>query len=458
MFDFKNIDASLILEHVSGAIAIDMAGVIVYINEKSAIYHNIRIEQALGQKVQEVLPHTKMLDGLKLTKPESVFYNSPNGVSVCIQSPLYQNGQQIGLLEYDAVRGSELQNDFTDSYILFLEEEISHLRHVIKDTHDTKYSAAHIWGGSPVVLKLKEKIANAASSQYPVLIEGEAGTGKELAANAIHEASGRRNKNFVRIHYAELTKDNEEAELFGSEENSSISTVKDVRKGKLELASQGTLFIDEIDKFPYALQASLYHTLSKGALSRVGGEKKIPIDVKLIASTNQNLGELVKEGRFHERLLKKLAITEIHVPALRYRLDDLPDMTSHIIEELNTQLGTRVQSVSKVVLNEFRRYPWPGNVKELSSVIEQAMHNTKKGILELEDFDFKNGIFGGKSYTIYDSDVDYNLIEEAKRRAEREMITAALKKFNNNKSKTAAYLEIARPLLYQKMERLGIKR
>lgn len=458
MFDFHNSDADLLLEHVSGAIAIDMVGVIVYINEKSAVNHHIKKEQALGKNVQDIFPHTKMMDGLTLTKPESVFYNSPIGVSVCIQTPLYKDGQKIGLLEYDAVRGSELQNDFTDSYILFLEEEISHLRHVIKDMHGTKYSVDHIWGGSPMVVKLKEEIASAAVSDYPVLIDGEAGTGKELVANAIHEASARRRKNFVRIHYAEMVRGKEEAELFGSEESGGIGSVKDVRKGKLEIASQGTLFIDEIDKFPYALQSKIYQALGRGELSRVGGVKKIPVDIKLVASTNQNLGEFVKEGRFHEELLNKLNAKRIHMPALRHRLEDLPDMTSHIIAELNARLGARVQSVSKVVLDEFRRYPWPGNVRELSNVIEQAMRGTRKGILELEDFEFKNGIFGGKSYTIYDSDVDYNLIEEAKRRAEREMITAALKKFNNNKSKTAAYLEIARPLLYQKMERLGIRR
>ncbi len=453
-----NNNYELMLEHVSGAMAIDMFGSITFISEKTANRLNSSKEDVVGKKVKEVVPHTKMMEGLRIKNPEAIFYNGPEGISICIQTPLYKNGIQVGLLEYDAVRGSELQNDFTDSYILFLEEEISHLKHELRSIHGTKYSIETISGISPAVLKLKEDIKAAAKSNYPVLIVGEGGTGKELAANAIHNLSERQNKQFVKIDYADFDPDAAESELFGHETMTGISAVKDVRKGKFEIANGATLFIDNIQRFPYALQEKIYKVLQKGEITRVGSYKPIGIDVKIVAATDQDLRELVKEGRFHEELLKKLTAMELYTPALRSRLEDLPALTDHLVGWINKDLGTKVTNINPVVLEEFKQYPWPGNVRELHDVIEQAVRNAESGRLELEDFEFRNGIFGSKSYTLYDADVDHNLIEEAKRKAEREMITMALKKFNNNKSKTAEFLEIARPLLYQKMERLGIKR
>jgi len=244
-----------------------------------------------------------------------------------------------------------------------------------------------------------------------------------------------------------------ESEFFGYETGAFTGAKKGGKKGKFELADRGTLFIDEICQLPLALQPKLLRALQEREIDRIGGQGSIPVNVRIIVATNEDLSELVKAGRFREDLYYRLNVFNIDVPPLRERLDDFPDLVMHRIKQLNQEMGRNVLQVEEKIYPYLRKYTWPGNVRELYNSIEKAMNYVTGTMLKLEHFrpSLKNGV------------VDLNLLKElgnpievVKREAERKLIMHVLSMFEGNKSRSAEYLGISRPLLYQKMSRLGI--
>lgn len=229
-----------------------------------------------------------------------------------------------------------------------------------------------IIGESFSIEEVKRMISKVASTDARVLITGENGTGKELVAQQLHQQSERFKENFIEVNCAAIPSELIESELFGHVRGAFTSAVKD-RSGKFEAAHNGTLFLDEIADMSLSAQAKVLRALQEKKIQRVGNEKDISVDVRVIAATNKNLKQEIKEGRFREDLYHRLAVILIHVPTLKERLDDIPLLTYHFINLLTKEQGLENKLFSPEALQKLKDYPWSGNVRELRNVVERLM-------------------------------------------------------------------------------------
>ena len=229
-----------------------------------------------------------------------------------------------------------------------------------------------IIGESPQIQSVREMISKVAPTDARVLITGENGTGKELVAHQLHEQSDRSKENFIEVNCAAIPSELIESELFGHVKGAFTSAVKD-RSGKFEAAHNGTLFLDEIADMSLAAQAKVLRALQERKIQRVGNEKDILVNVRVIAATNKNLKVEIEEGRFREDLYHRLAVILIHVPALQERLTDIALLINHFTTLLTNEQGLEPKEFSKEALAKLYDYPWPGNVRELRNVIERLM-------------------------------------------------------------------------------------
>ncbi len=238
-------------------------------------------------------------------------------------------------------------------------------------------------GRSPAMRRSLEIIARSASSNLPVLIRGESGTGKELVARALHNSGPRRDYPFVAINCAAVPESLLEAEFFGVEKGAATGVV--ARKGKFELADGGTVFLDEIGDMSPGLQAKLLRVLQEKELVRVGGDRPIKVDIRLVAATNQNLEKLIAEGKFRQDLYYRLNGVEITLPPLRERKEDIPEFVRYFIELSNQETNRQIKGVSDEVLNCFLAYDWPGNVRQLQNVIQRAVVLAEDDEIKIKD-------------------------------------------------------------------------
>ena len=229
-----------------------------------------------------------------------------------------------------------------------------------------------IIGESPQIQSVREMISKVAPTDARVLITGENGTGKELVAHQLHEQSDRSKENFIEVNCAAIPSELIESELFGHAKGAFTSAVKD-RSGKFEAAHNGTLFLDEIADMSLAAQAKVLRALQEKKIQRVGNEKDISVNVRVIAATNKNLKVEIEEGRFREDLYHRLAVILIHVPALQERLTDIPLLINHFTTLLTNEQGLEPKEFSEEALVKLHDYPWTGNVRELRNVIERLM-------------------------------------------------------------------------------------
>jgi two-component system nitrogen regulation response regulator NtrX len=237
----------------------------------------------------------------------------------------------------------------------------------LKKEIEKKYE---IVGESPVMVQLKEMISRVAPTRARVLIAGENGTGKELVARQIHEQSERRKSPFIEVNCAAIPSELIESQLFGHEKGSFTSAIKQ-RKGDFELAHGGTLFLDEIGDMSLSAQAKVLRALQENKIVRVGGEKEIPVDVRVIAASNKDLPEEIKKGNFREDLYHRLSVIVMRVPPLRERLEDIPLLVEHFIKELAVSQGKPPLTISKEALKMLQSFRWTGNVRELHNVVER---------------------------------------------------------------------------------------
>jgi two-component system response regulator HydG len=217
-----------------------------------------------------------------------------------------------------------------------------------------------------------------------VLILGENGTGKELVAKAIHTNSPRKNKPFVAMNCAALNENLLDDEMYGHEPGAFTGGDR-LRKGRFEYANGGSLFLDEIGDMPPALQAKLLRVLENGEVSRVGSNETIKVDVRLIAATNRDLEQMIKEGKFRQDLYYRLRVGLLRIPPLRERGKDVVLLATHFLEEFARRYGKKVPKVSNAVWNAFRTYPWPGNVRELRNQVESMVIQDQDGVLDMDD-------------------------------------------------------------------------
>jgi transcriptional regulator with GAF, ATPase, and Fis domain len=270
-----------------------------------------------------------------------------------------------------------LANEKLLTYKKKLEVENDYLKEQIK----TIYNFSEIIGNGELMQRVYRLISLVADSNTSVLVTGETGTGKELIARAIHNASPRKDKLMVKVNCAALPASLIESELFGHERGAFTGAI-DRRIGKFELANNSTLFLDEIGELPLDAQAKLLRVIQERELERIGGKQTIKLDVRLIAATNRNLEEEIKAGRFRADLFFRLNVFPIHLPPLRERPEDIEPLTNFFVQKYTRSTGRKIKSISPKVLHKFRAYTWPGNVRELEHLIERSILLAEDGKME----------------------------------------------------------------------------
>lgn len=250
---------------------------------------------------------------------------------------------------------------------VFLVEETKSLKSTVK-----KFKGSSIIGETDGIVKIKEMIEKVAPSDARVLITGGNGTGKELVARSLHDNSNRRKMPFIEVNCAAIPSELIESELFGHEKGAFTSAVKD-KKGKFELASGGTLFLDEIGDMSASAQAKVLRALQENVIQRVGGEKDIKVDCRVVAATNKDLRKEIAEGRFREDLYHRLAVILIHVPSLNDRKDDIPLLAEHFLTMVCSEHGVSRKSFTPDALDKLKETNWTGNIRELRNIIERLV-------------------------------------------------------------------------------------
>jgi two-component system response regulator HydG len=300
--------------------------------------------------------------------------------------------------------------------------------------------------------ELFEVLALAAPSDTTILILGESGVGKELIANAVHQNSLRDNKPFVKVNCAALPDNLLESELFGHEKGA-FTGANSLRLGRFEQAHEGTLFLDEIGDMSLVTQAKILRVLQEGEFERVGGEKTIKVDVRIIAATNKDLEEEVKNNNFRNDLFYRLSVVPINIPPLRDRKEDIPLLAEHFIQKYAEKNQQHLRKISPQVIDLFMRYNWPGNIRELENVIQRAAILCKEDIIipDVLPATFKN-LPDERSNGSLDSMVGLSIKE-----VEKELIIKTLEQTNHNITRTAEILGITRRGLQYKLNELGIK-
>ncbi|MDH4128718.1 MAG: sigma-54 dependent transcriptional regulator [Spirochaetota bacterium] len=314
---------------------------------------------------------------------------------------------------------------------------------------DEKYGFSNIIGNSLQIQKVFDVVKQVAPSNANILITGENGTGKELIANAIHRLSNRHNCPLIKVHCAALSENLLESELFGHEKGSFTGAISQ-KKGRFELADCGTIFLDEIGEISPLLQVKLLRVLQEREFERVGGEKTIKVNVRLIAATNKNLLNEVEKGNFREDLYFRLNVISIHIPSLRERKSDIPLLVDAFIKEFGKTNNKDNLTITSKALSYLENYNWPGNIRELRNIIESAVVMSRGNSIT-EDL-LPNSITGSKGNNIINVESGMSLED-----IEKNAIISTLAMTKGNKTQAAKILKIGRKTLHRKLEEYKIE-
>lgn len=302
-------------------------------------------------------------------------------------------------------------------------------------------------GKSPQMRNIMKKIGKVSANRMTVLIEGESGTGKEIVAKIIHYSGITKDEPFIAVNATAFSNTLLESELFGHVKGSFTGAIRD-KKGKFELAGNGTIFLDEISEISYDLQTKLLRVIQEKEYEKVGDEYTIPLKARIITATNKNLMKMVKEGKFRSDLYFRLNVFNLKVPPLRERKEDIPNLVLHILRKINSEFHKNVYKVPYPVMEMLQEYDWVGNVRELENTLQEAVLLAKSDVLEKEYFMFRdqkqnlNALRGNKSL----ADV------------EKEHILYILQKVNWDKFKAEKILKISRPTLNKKIRQYSISK
>jgi two-component system, NtrC family, response regulator AtoC len=339
--------------------------------------------------------------------------------------------------------------------VLKLKQENHLLRKAVRD----QYRFEHLVGTSAPMRRVLDFVEKVADSESTVLITGDSGTGKELIARMLHFNSMRRDRPLVPVNCGAIPENLLESELFGHEKGA-FTGAAHTRLGRFELAHGGTLFLDEIGEMPLALQVKLLRVLQERCFERVGGNKTIQVDVRIIAATNQNLEQAVAERRFRQDLYYRLHVIPIEVPPLRERRSDIPLLVNHFIERLNDQRKTEIAGMEPEALARLVEYEWPGNIRELENLIERSVVLKKNGWITIADLPDRLAktatpqAADQSEHFIRFNDEGINLTKELEQ-YENRLIGEALRKANGVTSRAAQLLQLNRTTLVEKLKRKG---
>ena len=327
--------------------------------------------------------------------------------------------------------------------------ELSLQHKLLKEEIESSACLEQMIGRSAEMQKVFSMIKKVAPAKASVLITGESGVGKELVANAIHNLSGRKDKAFIKVHCAALSESLLESELFGHEKGA-YTGADSMQKGRFELAHGGTIFLDEIGEINQNVQIKILRVLQEKTFERVGGEKSISVDVRIVAATNKNLEEEVKAGRFREDLYYRLNVVHLKVPSLKERKDDLPLLIDSFIKKFAAENEKEIIGIDSKAKAALLKYDWPGNIRQLQNCIESSVVMSNGKQIKLEDLPLSVSEYTGQEAISIPMGIS---LEDA----EKIIIMQNLSANKGNKSKTADILGIGRKTLHRKLNEYGLE-
>ena len=443
-----------------GFLFVNPDGRIAYINPAYCYQLDIKRSDAIGKPVVEVVKNTALvarMESRDFTVERNVLWATLPGqyktkepyviVTRCVVPD--KDGNILGAIGQikfinETLRLADVLNDMRDE-LKFYKEELNRLG-------SDHYTFERIIGNSPQFSRVKALARKAAQNDFTVLLTGETGTGKEVFAHAIHYASPRRNRPFVRINCAAIPHELFESELFGYYEGAFTGAKKGGKKGKIELANGGTLFLDEIGDMPLSMQVKLLRVLQEREIEILGGEQTLPIDIRVIAATNKDLPQEIAQGRFREDLYYRLNVIPLDIPPLRQHKSDIPIFLDHFLREINQQYQTAAFFTREAV-RALESYPWPGNVRELKNTVERSYTMADGGAIQ--ETHLPPHIV---TRIAFPSSSGPQTLAHAVQAVEKTFIQKALWQYNYNIRQTADHLGIHRSTLYNKMDFYGIKR
>lgn len=434
-----------------GYVLVDSQGKIVKMNYEKLL--GIKEDDGIGKPVEEVIENTRMHVVVKTGKKELRDVQRIQGHDMITNRiPIIKENKVIGAV------GTVLFKDVSEvkelaHHLLDLQSKINKYKGEIERIEGSKYSFDGIITRNSKMEYLKKVSRMAAETNSTVLITGESGTGKELFAHAIHRASYRKEEAFIAINCAAIPKDLLESELFGYDNGAFTGAKKEGKVGKFELANGGTIFLDEIGDMPLEMQAKILRVLESKEFERIGSNKKISFEARVVAATNENIEEAVKKGKFRDDLYYRLNVINIEIPPLRERPEDIEPIAEDILKYLLKEMKLGKKQISSDALKVLKNYNWPGNVRELRNVLERAI-NLSVGNLILPEH-LPERIIKKSDYNIKVVE-DIPLLKDVLLETEKKVIADAIFASNGNKTLAAEKLGIHRTALYKKMEKYKI--
>ncbi len=430
----------------------DSEGEVIYWNKSSEKLYNIKKENIIGTIIDDSFPNALANKVFKEKKPiKNLIHQPVEGKSVVVSAvPIFNSKNKMtAVITTDrditeAVHLSEMLKKEKEKSKFF---ESQYKEHIAK-----QYSFSGIISKNKKIIEAVTLSQRVAPSKANIMITGESGTGKDVFARAIHDASGRKGK-FIAVNCSAIPDELLESELFGYESGAFTGASREGKVGKFELADGGTLFLDEIADMPMKMQSKLLRVLQDGIISKLGSEKNIETDVRIIAATNKNLREAIENEQFRTDLFYRLAVVSIELPPLRERRDDIRELTKLFIKEFSDKEKIEIKSIDEKIYEIFEAYSWEGNIRELRNVIQRIVILSNDGIIKKEDIpQYITEIYSKNTEReinnfLYEIS-DFN---EAIKNLEIKMITEAMKKAGGNKSDAAKLLNINRSTLYYRL-------
>jgi transcriptional regulator with PAS, ATPase and Fis domain len=437
-----------------GVFVTDKLGSVKYVNEMASKLLGSDFDMTTGKSIEKLL-HTSSLTQVAKTGISEVDVcriNNRNCIvsNVPIKSDNKNDSQPIGVVSTVYLDDNKLTEEITRKWFS-LRQQVQYYRGELeKQGINEMNNFVHIVSENNEFMQIKKETQKIAKSTSTVLMTGESGVGKDMFARAIHAASPRAGKPFIKVNCAAIPETLFESELFGYAPGSFTGASKKGKTGYFEQANQGTIFLDEIGDMPLSIQVKLLQVLQDRQFTRVGGENAEKVDVRIITATNRNLRDAISKGIFREDLYYRLNVIELHLPPLRLRSEDILPLAETFIDKYNAILGTKVSGMSNQVREVLQQYTWPGNIRELENAIERAANYVWEGEIDVEHLpgqilNTEKDVYEPTSYKMVLNDVNKEIIQDA------------LKKAKGNKSAAARILKISRSAFYEKLAKYGIE-
>ncbi len=430
-----------------GIVALNKDMKVIYCNDTYATFLNDSKENIYGKDFRDYVPNSKFPEVLSSgEKHTGVWTPISDTVFFGNRIPIIENGKVTGAIGEMILANTDAIDDLT-SRLNKAEEKLALLRQNVKETQKHRKKVPVVYQ-SEVMDRILTTALKVAPLDTTVLITGETGSGKEVIMETLYQYSGRTDHPLIKVNCAAIPSELMEAELFGYEKGAFTGALNQGKIGKFELASGGVLFLDEISSMPLSMQSKLLRVLQDKVVDRIGGSRHKEIDAKIIAATNGNLEEMVKNKTFRSDLFYRLNIIRIRIPPLRERRDDILPLCNHFLQHYYNKFGKEACPLSPTAARQLERYDWPGNVRELKNMMERLAIMVDSSVISLLDLNTYAGLRSGRDIrmTLNDQLAEY----------EKRLIADTMKQCDGNKAAAATRLGVNRTTLYSKLQKYDI--